>query len=380
MKNSIKVLYHSRTFATGGARVHIDSIVRQLRMLDCEVKIVEPIRGGRKAKKAVFLSNIKARIPSCMAELLELLYSFKAYRDLCKFNGFSFIYERHALFNLAGAWYAKNKKIPFIIEVNSPLAYEREKYQKLFFKKTAYRLEKWVLKKADKVICVSEKLKKILVGYGIDPKKIIVNHNGIDKDYAISKKDKYLLQKYNLNEKVVIGFAGYMIPWHGGDILISVISRLLKEYKNIVFLLIGGIDYGIDLTAVNEFNKRFIIIENVEHEKIYNYINLFDIGVMAQSNEYGSPMKLIEYMGLEKATIGPDTDAVKELIDGKNTGLLVKSGDDRDLYEKLDTLILDKLERERIGKNSREFIITRKMTWQDNAMRIISEYKSISTH
>lgn len=378
MSRELKVLYHSRTFATGGARVHIDCIVKQLRLLGCEVDVVEPISGGRHSRKAVLLSAMKEKLPAFLSEIIELLYSVKAYRELCLYKKVALIYERHALFNLAGALYAKYKKKHFFLEVNSPLAYEREKYQKLFFKQIAYRLEKYVLNSADKVFCVSEKLKSILIDYGIRENKIIVNHNGIDSDYTIEKKDIKLVKKYNLEGKIVIGFAGYMIAWHGGDVLISTLIKLFEKYENVVFLLVGGIDYDVDLEQIIKYKKRFFIIPNVEHNNIYNYINLFDIGVMAQSNEYGSPMKLIEYMGLGKAVIGPETSAVKELIDGQDTGLLVKSGNEKDLYDKMEWLIKNEKERKRIGKNSRKFILDNKMTWQDNANRIIFEFKLLN--
>lgn len=375
MATSIKILYHSRTFATGGARVHIDQIVNNLIKCGCEVKIVEPVSGGRKSHKAILLSDIKSKLPSFVAEILELLYGFKAYRELNKYNDIKLLYERHALFNLAGMWYAKKNKIPFFLEVNSPLAYEREKYGSLCFKKIAYMLERHVFEAADKIFCVSEKLKSILVRYGLDPTNIIVNHNGVDKDYSIPTKDYNLVKKYDLEYKVVIGFVGYMLPWHGGDVLIKTLIKLFAEFENIVFLLVGGIDCGVDLSIMNMYRDRFIIIKNVDHDNIYNFINLFDVGVMAQSNDYGSPMKLIEYMGLGKAVIGPDTPAVREIIKNHETGILVNPGDSEDLYLKLSMLIINENERIYLGENARSFIINNKMTWQDNARRIIDQYQ-----
>ena len=37
----MKILYHSRTFATGGGRVHIDEIVKNLKKLGNEVTLIE---------------------------------------------------------------------------------------------------------------------------------------------------------------------------------------------------------------------------------------------------------------------------------------------------------------------------------------------------
>jgi len=367
----MKILYHSRTFATGGGRIHIDEIVKNLKQLEHNVKLVEPISGGRKGK-ASSLSKLKSKLPAFISEILELLYNFKDYKDLSKNKHYDFIYERHALYNLAGMWYAKKNNIPFILEVNSPLTYERSKFGNLFFKKIAKKLELKVFKSATKIFCVSEQLKKILIGYGVDKDKITSMHNGIDKNITIKKKSE-LIEKLNLKNKKIIGFVGYLLKWHGGKTMVSALKKLFNEDKDIVFLLIGGVDYNLKLNGIEK--EKFVILKDISHDKIYDYINLFDIGILADCNEYCSSMKVIEYMGLEKSVVVPKRKAIEEIVKNNETGLVITPNNSEKLYSAIKQLLKNEKLRIKLGKNARKFILKNKMTWQDNAKNIINSVK-----
>lgn len=74
---------------------------------------------------------------------------------------------------------------------------------------------------ADFVVVVSEPLKKDLVAWGIDEKKILVNPNGINPqkfnpEVAESQRARKLKQELGMDDdKVVVGFTGTFGVWHG---------------------------------------------------------------------------------------------------------------------------------------------------------------------
>ena len=277
----MRILYHSRTFATGGARIHIDQITGQLSRQGHEVKLVEPVSGGRSSRAATGLSWLKEQLPRAVSEILEYYYSYKAFADLSRHTGYDVLYERAALFNMAGSWYAAKHGIPFILEVNSPLAYEREQYAKLIFKRRAYRLEREVMTAADRIVCVSHHLKELLVQIGAQADKVHVMHNGIDSQVRM-RRGKELKDELELNDKVVIGFVGYMLPWHGGDAILRVLGRLLNEHDDLAYLLVGGIDHQLDTSPLAGREDRMKVIEGVGHPEVYEYIDLFDIGITGE--------------------------------------------------------------------------------------------------
>ena len=55
----------------------------------------------------------------------------------------------------------------------------------------------------------------------------------------------------------------------------------------------------------------------VRHAAVGQWIRQMDIAVLPDSNDYGSPMKIFEYMAAAKAIVAPDYGPVEE---GLNNG------------------------------------------------------------
>lgn len=95
-------------------------------------------------------------------------------------------------------------------------------------------LQKYSYKKANKIICVSSYTKKIAEDKA-HLKKTIVVTNGIEQD-LIAQKPKQLSETKN-----IISIGG--IKYRKGYLqALKVISILVKKYKNINYVVIGGVD------------------------------------------------------------------------------------------------------------------------------------------
>ncbi len=123
-----------------------------------------------------------------------------------------FIYQRYSLLNMTGvllAWWYKKK---FILEYNGSEVWIVNNWSK---DKRWIKFE-WLMKcvelinihKSDAIVVVSEVLKKeLIVQFGIEEKKILVNPNGVDisvfrpyevKDYANNYHIKKELERHTL--------------------------------------------------------------------------------------------------------------------------------------------------------------------------------------
>ena len=65
------------------------------------------------------------------------------------------VYERYSLWSHAGLRFARRHRIPFLLEVNAPLAAQQEAYRRLSNAATAHALERILLRRADRVIVPS---------------------------------------------------------------------------------------------------------------------------------------------------------------------------------------------------------------------------------
>ena len=101
--------------------------------------------------------------------------------------------------------------------------------------------QRYVYKRADKLICISEDMKNFIVNKGVPAEKIEVIYNWgyEDEPVNIAWEDNGFVKKYNLDPKkfyaVYAGNIGRMQNVH----LIVEAAKLLKENENIHFLIVG---------------------------------------------------------------------------------------------------------------------------------------------
>ncbi len=90
------------------------------------------------------------------------------------------IYERYNLFHVAGALLARRRGLPYLLEVNAPLAEERSRFGNLRLRRLARASENFAWRQADRVLPVTEVLAGHVVAAGVPRPRIVVVPNGID--------------------------------------------------------------------------------------------------------------------------------------------------------------------------------------------------------
>ena len=384
----MKILYHHRTLGDGAEGIHIAEMVNAFRQLGHEVKVIGPsiqhIEGiEQNTKRYLWVKKI-FRGP--FYELAELGYNLVGYWSVCKaIKEFKpdFIYDRYIIFNYSVVASGLQNNIPVFLEVNAPLAFERdnERDECLYFKKIAYSLEKFICSKAFKTIVVSTPLKNYLVKQGVPPSKLICLPNGVNTDiFCPVQKNKKILQKYCLNENdIIVGFVGILRPWHGLDILLQAISEIVNKEDLKCKLLIVG-DGPIRKELERDIKDRslagkVIITGRIPHNEINNYIGLFDIAVSPRTTFYASPMKIIEYMAMAKPVVAPNLGNIRDIIKNKETGLLFENGNPVSLAKAIKALVSAESLRINLGITALNRV-KKVLNWKANAKKIIEIFLS----
>ena len=114
---------------------------------------------------------------------------------------------------------------------------------------------------------------------------------------------------------------------------------------------------------------RLTVTGLIPHEDVPAWLARIDIAVLADSNDYGSPMKIFEYMAAGKAIVAPDYGPVLEVLQNGSTGVVFPRGDVGALQEALSELVADPALRRRLGENARVSVL-REHTWARNAERL----------
>ena len=391
----MKILYHHRTVGRGAEGHHISSVVNAFQELGHTVSIlsppgVDPLTDKEKSpvdkteKKESGISRIwqivSRKSPQLFFEFLEFLYNFRALFKLFQAPRPNMIYERYAFFLWAGALYCSMRNIPFFLEVNEISGLKRAREQKLVT--LTNWIEKWIFNKADTLFVVSSKLKEEIVQRGIEPDKIIVTPNAVLlSDFDLKAEQNTVRNKYNLTEKLIIGFVGWFDHWDRLDKLIDIFADLAKEENRLHLLLVGDGPIRKDLEDKIEhyqIRDKVTLTGGIPRNEVKKYIEAMDICLIPHTNVFGSPIILFEYMAMKKAILAPDLPPILDVIEDGVNGIIFKTGKSDSLTSAIRSLLVDSKRRITLGQTAYN-ILRENFTWQANARRILTCYENLAS-
>jgi glycosyltransferase involved in cell wall biosynthesis len=308
-------------------------------------------------------------------ELAELLYNFQALRQARRTLDSSkvdMIFERYAIFGVAGAWLSKKWNKPLIIEVNYTSCSPLVRHRSALLKPLARRLDQRIFDRAAGLVAVSSRLKQHLTEvYGVAPEKIIVLPNAADPDvFDVSRVARKSLP---FADGKIIGFVGGFYPWHGLDLLLSAFQSVAQKVRDARLLLVGD---GPMMAEIRQriqqsgLGDRALLTGKVPHQDLPGYIANFYVGVMPDSNDYGSPMKIFEYMSMGKPVVVPDYPPLLDVVNDNEEGRVFPARNVQEMAACLEMLLTDTMAYQRMAEQARRKIIN-KHNWLDNGRAIL---------
>lgn len=371
----MKILYSHRTRSADGQYVHIRALTEALAARGHEIVKAGPedaSAGPRRLDAGAGEGGLKAALPKPVYEAAELFYSAPAYLRLAaKADGADVLYERYNLFYHSGVRLARARRLPFILEVNAPLADERARHGGLALKPLARWSEQSIWRAADHVLPVTGVLADMIAAAGVAREKITVIANGVDADFLGDVDPRPVRARYGLEGRLVLGFTGFVRDWHGVDRVIDYMAA--KKREDLHLLLVGDGNVRGDLerqAAARGVADRVTITGVMQREDVAAHVAAFDIALQPAVVGYASPLKMFEYMALGKAIIAPATANIREVLTADADGLLFDADADGAFVRALDALVEDEALRSRLGAAARNRLVARDYTWAGNARRV----------
>lgn len=192
---------------------------------------------------------------------------------------------------------------------------------------------KYQYKKTQKIICVSNEVKKNLSSF-VDEKKLVVVNPGIDIS-RWSTVNGQLKNELNLSvETKIIGIISALEKEKNINEFISIANKLIEKNIAYHFVVIGdGSLFKEIKTQYSTSNIHFLGFRN-DIEKI---LLSFDVFLFTSKNE-GYGQVLLEAMAAKVPVISSNFDAVSEILQHEKTGFIYKDVSDAvQLTEKLVT-------------------------------------------
>jgi glycosyltransferase involved in cell wall biosynthesis len=380
-----------------GASVHVRALVGALTGLGVDVRVLTtrpgPVDGPAPAAPVVVKETgpawrrLAGRIAAACRggvpmerAILRLLDNVAIYREARRQARAwhpDVIYERYALTAVAGSFVARRLRIPHIVEVNAPLADEEERYRGLRFGAVARTAERWLLRRADRVVVVSDSLAEHSRRLGVRPERIAVLPNAVDSRLFHPGRDgARVRQALGLNGDFVVGFTGTLKPWHGVHHLLGAVAQAVPSVPGIGVLVVGDGPMRSQLEGLAHrlgIEARVRFTGHVPHDAVGDYIAACDVLVApygTMEDHWFSPLKVAEYLAVGRPVVASAVGQLQGLEGSPCGTLLVPPGDEGALAAALRQLARDPARRAALARDA---AVSATWTWTRLAARVLSE-------
>lgn len=296
------------------------------------------------------------------------------------------LYQRYTRYGLAGIWLAKDLGVPLILEMNASLTQPREWFRRPspLYPWMIQQTERRLCRRATAVVVVSAVLVPYLRKIGTRKDRIAVLPNAVNLELfrPDDQAARDIRKRYGLVGKFVVGFVGFMRPWHDMGSLLKGVRLVAQDLPDVHALIVGDGPARPALerqAAEAELDGRVTFVGSVAHEDVAGYIGSMDVPTALSpiAGEFWcSPIKLFEYMAMAKPVIVSRSGQLADIIQHRQNGMLVEPENPRQVAEAILELAHDPDLRERLGQAACRTVEARH-TWEHNAQAVVDLYERL---
>ena len=226
---------------------------------------------------------------------------------------------------------------------------------------------KSVCKRADKVIAVSNSVKKFLVeALKLSEKDVVVVPNAIEIEDSQARGRKN-------DGSLVIGTIGSLNKQKGHVYLIQAFSRVAKSLPKVRMEIVGdGPEHDKLLSEIKMLGLESKVQLLGKVDKPKKMLRNWDLFVLPSLSEtFG--LVVLEAFESKIPVVATKVGGVPELISNNETGLLVPSANPEKLSKAILYLLVEKKERVRLAENAYK-ILKEKYDWSKIIVELEKEY------
>jgi len=246
-----------------------------------------------------------------------------------------------------------------------------------WIEKKTLDFDKIVIERANRIIAVSDFVKKSLISsYSIPSAKISVVYNGVYwRDFATRPNDITTLKKlYNLKDKHVILYVGRIEPRKGINLLLeafSILSRKTKRKCRLFMVGKGNKNRLWRMAQKLKIKNKITLIDEVSFDTLRKIYCLPQVFVMPSLLE-GFGLTLLEAMAAGKPVVALKVGGIPEIVKDGINGKLV-DGDPVELASALKFFIENPRMARKIGERNRRYV-AKNFGWEKTARKTLDVY------
>jgi len=248
-----------------------------------------------------------------------------------------------------------------------------------------WKIGMWVsnvtFRNSDKIIAISNDIKRSMVARGVPAEKIEVVYNWVDEKAVqpVAKEDNPLFEEFGLDRsKFTIVYAGNL----GNAQNIGIVLDGAKELPEVQFAVFGsgGLENDVRKRISDEglTNVHLNPLQPVERVK-YVY-SLGDACIVSCKEGLGGsamPSKSWSIMSCGRPVVASfDEGELKEILENNNCGVFSHAGNVKEFVAAIKQLATNIEKCEKMGRNARQFILDN-LTKEVGAKKYVDIIKSV---
>jgi glycosyltransferase involved in cell wall biosynthesis len=237
---------------------------------------------------------------------------------------------------------------------------------------------KYNYKGIEKIICVSDVIKKMTAAGIKYPEKLVTVHSGIDlQKFDPDNTDKsFLHTHYNIpKDRKLIGNTSALAPHKDYYTFIDTASFLLQQRKDLHFLIIGK-------GALQKDLENYAATKGIDaHITFTGFLNnipkilpCLDIFLMTSETE-GLGTSVLDAFAAKVPVVATDGGGIPEMIIHEKTGMLASVKSSKQLAIYVQDVLNDKVLQKNLIKNASEKI--KDFSKEQTALKTLEIYKEV---
>jgi len=222
------------------------------------------------------------------------------------------------------------------------------------------RVERFLLRRADRLIAISDALADEAVLFGVRPDRVVVLPNWPAlRLLPLTPKDNSWSERHELADKQVLLYSGTLAKKHSPGHLVA-LAEHRPDVEVVVITEGDGVTSIEELTAQRPLPNLRVLPYQPFHE-LHNVLATADVLIVLLNRSaarYSVPSKVMSYLCAGRPILGAiphDNDAARIIAERAQAGVIVDPDDLDGFLKAADDLLADDDCRARLGTFAREF-------------------------
>ncbi len=238
---------------------------------------------------------------------------------------------------LVGSLAAHRAGVPLVYHVHSPTARDSTRRMQNFVNA---KLERWSLRRADRLITVSPSLRQWMRTQGFESEQVVYVPNGVPEIFGPERQEP--------QGTWTLGMAALFRPRKGVEVLIEALAALRSRGIDVRLRAVGPFETSLYQREVYQLAIRLGIDDAIDWtgfvEDVPAELEQIDLFVLPSLFGEGLPMVVLEAMAAGVPVVASRVEGVPEAIRHREDGLLCEPGSVSQLTLAIESLVEGKNE------------------------------------